>query len=415
MDKACKPAFDGVLAEIGAFNDELEKVRDKQNGDVTTIVVSSTRMTLGGVVVAILMIAGFSAWIVRGSVVAPVGVMIGLTQSLAAGQLDIRVSGTERGDEIGAMAKSLEILRAELQSAEAARVAQSKADEAAKAQIMRRSQLADAFVSQMQKLAGSFGQSSGEVADAAKSLSATAEETSRQSQAVAAAAEEAATNVQTVAASSEEMAVSVREISTQVDHSAKVADTAFAEAQASSERIAILAASAASIGDVINLINGIAGQTNLLALNATIEAARAGEAGKGFAVVASEVKQLAAQTAKATEVISAKVTEIQQATDGTVKSMNEIVRVISNIKEIASSIAGAVEEQGAATTEIARNCQQAAMGANQVTQNISGVGQAAEMTGSASTQLMTLSSGLSGQAVDLKRVVEDFMRDLNAA
>jgi methyl-accepting chemotaxis protein len=166
---------------------------------------------------------------------------------------------------------------------------------------------------------------------------------------------------------------------------------------------------------VVNLINGIAGQTNLLALNATIEAARAGEAGKGFAVVASEVKQLAAQTAKATEVISSKVTEIQQATDGTVKSMNEIVRVISNIKEIAASIAGAVEEQGAATTEIARNCQQAAQGANQVTQNISGVGQAAEMTGTASTQLMDLSTGLSGQAIDLKRVVEGFVRDLNAA
>jgi len=346
---------------------------------------------------------------------APLNRSVVQLDKLAAGDLSIKVTGIDRGDECGDIAKALEICRKGLSDAETARVAQAKADEAAYALTHRRSQLADAFVSRMQKLSGSFSQSSGEVADAAKSLSATAEETSRQSQAVAAAAEEAATNVQTVAASSEEMAASVREISAQVDHSAKVADTAFVEAQASNERIAALAASAASIGDVINLINGIAGQTNLLALNATIEAARAGEAGKGFAVVASEVKQLAAQTAKATEVISLKVTEIQQATDGTVRSMNEIVRVVSNIKEIAASIAGAVEEQGAATTEIARNCQQAAMGANQVTQNISGVGQAAEMTGTASTQLMTLSSGLSGQAVDLKRVVEDFVRDLNAA
>jgi methyl-accepting chemotaxis protein len=415
MAGTCKPSLVSVLTEIVALTEKIIADRDKQNDEVMAIAVSAARWTLGGVVAAIIVISGFAAFVVRKSVVAPVRLMIDVMQSLADSRLDVQVAGTDRSDEIGAMAKALEILRTELQTAETGRIAQARADEASKAQIIRRSQLADGFVSQMQKLAGSFSQSSGEVSDAAKSLSATAEETSRQSQAVAAAAEEAATNVQTVAASSEEMAASVREISSQVNHSAKVADTAFAEAQASNERIAILAASAASIGDVINLINGIAGQTNLLALNATIEAARAGEAGKGFAVVASEVKQLAAQTAKATEVISSKVTEIQQATDGTVKSMIEIVRVISNIKEIASSIAGAVEEQGAATTEIARNCQQAAMGANQVTQNISGVGQAAEMTGTASTQLMTLSSSLSSQAVDLKSVVEGFVRDLNAA
>jgi methyl-accepting chemotaxis protein len=415
MEKTCKPELSAVLTAFSVFNEELEQVRDKQNGEVTAIATSAARMTLGGVVAAIVVISGVAVLAVRAGVVAPVRLMIGVMESLGSGKLDIHVVGTERRDEIGAMAKALEILRVELLSAETARAAQARAEDAAKALTTRRSELADAFVAQMQTLAGSFSHSSGEVADAAKSLSATAEETSRQSQAVAAAAEEAATNVQTVAASSEEMAASVREISSQVGHSAAVADTAFNEAQASNERIAALAASAASIGDVVNLINGIAGQTNLLALNATIEAARAGEAGKGFAVVASEVKQLAAQTAKATEVISSKVTEIQQATDGTVKSMNEIVRVISNIKEIASSIAGAVEEQGAATTEIARNCQQAAMGANQVTQNISGVGHAAEMTGTASTQLMTLSTGLSGQAVDLKRVVEGFVRDLDAA
>ncbi len=209
--------------------------------------------------------------------------------------------------------------------------------------------------------------------------------------------------MQTVAASSEELATSVREITGQVSHSADVAEQAFREVEASSTRIGALSTAAADIGDVIGLIRGIADQTNLLALNATIEAARAGDAGRGFAVVASEVKQLAAQTARATADISGKVTEIQTATEGTVSSMSQIQRVVTDIKQISSSIAGAVEEQGAATGEIAQNCQQAATGTQQVTDNIGGVGQAAQMTGAASDQLLALSQDLSSQASELRR------------
>jgi methyl-accepting chemotaxis protein len=416
LSKNCKPALSAIADELLTFNrNVLQKMRDTQDKEVTQLTTTSARITMYGLAAAIVVIVGLATMIMRVSIIAPILSMMKVMTGLGTGNLDVEVTGQNRGDEVGRMARSLETLRTQLQTAEAERLAKTKAEEAAKVQLMRRNALAENFVSVMQSLAVRFSESSGDVAEAAKSLSVTAEETARQSQSVAAAAEQAAANVQTVAAASEEMAASVREIASRVSHSTKVADTAYSEAQGSSERIAMLANAAASIGDVINLINGIAGQTNLLALNATIEAARAGEAGKGFAVVASEVKQLAAQTAKATDVIGTQVSEIQQATGSTVKSMEEILRVISDIKEIATSISGAVEEQGAATSEIARNCQEAATGSSLVTHNIATVGQAAETTGVASTQLLNLSSGLSNQATELRNVVETFIADLKAA
>lgn len=333
-------------------------------------------------------------WLLIGAavVIAADGVVLGLVVSnaisrpmtalsdrmsaMAKGDLTTMVPNTEHADEVGDMARTVEVLRSQLQTAEAAR-----AEQAEREALAKRERLSRDFVARMQSLAAGFAQSSSEVADAARNMSATAEETARQAQSVTAAAEEAASNVQTVAASAEEMAASIGEIAGQVGHSTQVADTAYREAQASNQRITELSSAASAIGDVVDLIKNIAGQTNLLALNATIEAARAGEAGGGFAVVAAEVKQLATQTGRATEDIGAKIAEIQQATNGTVKSMLEIVRTVTGIKEISSTIASAVEEQGAATNEIARNRQQAASGTGQVTQNIAGVGQVAEMTG----------------------------------
>jgi methyl-accepting chemotaxis protein len=232
---------------------------------------------------------------------------------------------------------------------------------------------------------------------------------------VAAASEEASTNVQSVASATEEMASSVGEISRQVQESARMAGDAVGQARATTERVSELSKAASRIGDVVELINTIAGQTNLLALNATIEAARAGEAGRGFAVVASEVKALAEQTAKATGEIGQQISGIQAATNDSVGAIKEISSTIERLSEISSAIAAAVEEQGAATQEIARNVQQAAQGTQQVSSNITDVQRGATETGTASSQVLSAAQMLSNDSSRLKTEVSKFLTNVRAA
>jgi methyl-accepting chemotaxis protein len=415
MQTDCGPALDAAQTDAVAINDGLlvalkQLIEDNEASTTSSIIVS-----LSAIIVLSLVIAGAAVLAIGRTVTAPLARLLGQMQALRNGQYDLKIEGTERREEVGKIANGLEEFRASLHQAEQARTAEAERKAQEEATLRRRASITEKFAAGMAELSESFGRSSSEVADSARNLSATAEETSRQAQSVSGAAEEASSNVNTVAAGAEELAASIQEISKQVAHSSNIAREAAREAASSSKNVQSLSVSAQQIGEVVDLINNIAAQTNLLALNATIEAARAGEAGKGFAVVAAEVKQLADQTAKATEEIGRKISEIQSATGIAVDSISKIVKTIDTIQHASEAIAGAVEEQGAATAEIAQNTQRAATGTTDVTQNISGVGTAAEMTGSAATQLMTLSENLNQQSEMLRGQVQGFMRDLAAA
>jgi methyl-accepting chemotaxis protein len=274
---------------------------------------------------------------------------------------------------------------------------------------------AEAFGSKMDAVANTLSGAATELSEDAQAMSSAAEETSRQSSAVAAASEEASVNVQTVASAAEELSSSISEISRQVTESSKITNQAVEEADRTNSQIKNLAEAGNRIGEVVKLISEIASQTNLLALNATIEAARAGEMGKGFAVVASEVKGLANQTARATEEIGTKISEMQVATESSVHAVQRIGQTIGQINDISTGIASAVEEQGAATKEIARNVQQASAGTAEVSANVVGISEAAADTGRTATRVRSASDKIGGEVRTLRAEVATFLSDLKAS
>jgi methyl-accepting chemotaxis protein len=336
-------------------------------------------------------------------------------QALGKGDLTAQVPHQGEKTEMGAMADTLQVFKEAL-------VAKKAADEAAAVDAeakIERGRRVDSITRDFESMIGEIVQTvssaSTQLEASAGTLSSTAERAQTLTTAVAAASEEASTNVQSVASATEEMASSVNEISRQVQESARMATEAVDQARKTNDRVGELSKAASRIGDVVELINTIAGQTNLLALNATIEAARAGEAGRGFAVVASEVKALAEQTAKATGEIGQQITGIQAATQDSVGAIKEISGTIERLSEISSTIAAAVEEQGAATQEISRNVQQAAQGTQQVSSNITDVQRGASETGSASSQVLAAAQSLSGDSNRLKLEVGKFLTNVRAA
>ena len=347
-------------------------------------------LAIGSLVLGILL-----AWLIGRAISKPViGLCAGMRE-LADGNFDVVLPGLGRGDEVGDMAQQDRL------------AAQQR-----KADMIK---LADTFEAAVGEIVETVSSASTELEASASTLTATAERAQEVTTMVAAASEEASTNVQSVASATEQLTSSVNEISRQVQESARIANDAVDQARKTNDRVAELSKAAGRIGDVVELINTIAGQTNLLALNATIEAARAGEAGRGFAVVASEVKALAEQTAKATGEIGQQISGIQAATQESVGAIREISGTIERLSEISSTIAAAVEEQGAATQEISRNVQQAAQGTMEVSSNITDVQRGASETGSASAQVLSAAQMLSGDSNRLKTEVGNFLATVRAA
>ncbi|WP_057745999.1 methyl-accepting chemotaxis protein [Bradyrhizobium sp. DASA03076] len=337
------------------------------------------------------------------------------TRALAGGNFDVAIEETHRNDEIGIIAQSMVEFRDGLKRARTLQAAE-EAEHAAKD---RRANLLDSLVKRfeqtMHQIVGSVSSASSELEATASTLTKTANHTQQLAGVVTDASENASTNVQSVASATDELTASIHEISRQMQESTKIAAAAVEQARATDDRINTLSEAANRIGDVIKLITTIAEQTNLLALNATIEAARAGEAGRGFAVVAQEVKELAAQTAKATGEIGGQITSIQSATNDSVVAIKQIGDTIAQISGIATTIAAAVEQQGAATTEIARNVQRASDGTREVSGSITKVNAGAQQTGAASSQVLASANSLAAESSRLQAEVAQFLSEVRAA
>jgi methyl-accepting chemotaxis protein len=399
--------YDQLLAEQEA------ELAQRATEEATAFSTAYSVLIAGGIL-SLVAAAGFGV-VANRNMSQPIARMSGQMRELADGNLEVAIEGLDRQDELGDMAAAMQVFKENAERNRELSAAAEKETAERNARAKRLSELTEGFSRDVGKVLDQVTAAARQLEGTSGSLTSTAQETSGRAANVASASEEASHNVETVAAASEELGASIEEISRQVMRQRELAVEAANDAKSSDTEVRRLAESAQKIGDVVSLITDIAEQTNLLALNATIEAARAGEAGKGFAVVASEVKNLASQTAKATEQISNDIQAIQAQTSSTVNAIEVIGQRIGSISEIATAVASAVEEQSAATKEISRNVQEAAAGARDVATNISGVTDSVGGLDRSSNELAEASQILTGQAEELQNFVSSFVNDVRVA
>jgi methyl-accepting chemotaxis protein len=393
----------GWIVGSGIYIDDVNRIFYRQ------------MMVQGGVILAILLVTVAISFFIARSISRPLARTTTSMMRLADGDKSIAVEGTDNKAEMGDLARALSVFKENALAME--QLARDRAAQEERAREEKRQSmlaLADSFEGSVQSVVNQVSGASVELQASAESMAGNTEQTTSQASVVANASELAFSNVQSVAAATEELSASISEISNQVAQSTAIASQAVTEAKQTDQTINGLAQASQRIGDVANLIRDIANQTNLLALNATIEAARAGDAGKGFAVVASEVKNLASQTARATEEITGQISSIQNATGDAVQAIRGITDTIGRIDQIASTIAAAVEEQGAATREISRSIQQAADGTRDVSQNIAGVSGALSESGRLAGGLLGAASDLSQQADIMRSEISRFLERIRA-
>lgn len=413
------PAF---IEKFSALEEAMEKASGiiEQNAEARTaenqsLAALSVQLMIGGLAVGMLA-AMVITWLMSRSIVPPIAGMTDAMKTLAHGDVSVTVPSTKRRDEIGAMAGAVEVFKQNAITVKKHEADQRDAETRAQAEKRRMmNELASQFEAEVLGVVQGVSSSAEQLQQNASTMSNSAEETSNKSTSVAAAAEQATNNVQTVAAAAEELSRSIQEITEQVASAAKISSKAIEQATKALGVVQGLDSNAQRIGQVVGLIGDVSAQTNLLALNATIEAARAGEAGRGFAVVAQEVKQLAAQTSKATEEISSHIVAVQQATAGVVEAISGINESIRSMDQISTAIAAAMEEQGAATGEIARNVAQASTGTQEVSSSIVGVSRVAQETGKASGEILQASQALTEQAAMLRGRIGTFIETVRAA